>query len=354
MSNAFIRGLGVVDPSDAFLLAREADSRSSTEMPSRFTASGKSEPPPSWKKRNAFAEFKKNLARKGSFPDGEGEEKYADGSSFKGERSNGKRHGKGCFWWPDRGLYVGIFCEGFMHGLGEMRYPAGGKYNGELKLGKRCGLGGYLYSSHATEPHVEFLGQWDDDRPHGWGLRLSKDEGVYLGMFTSGQRHGHGIFISKKNETKVTKRRGAAAAPEKSSFLTFLRVIIKDGDWENDEFCGVQMNMQEDVGKHTENLASGEDEVQELSEEEQKQAMIKAEENLQRKLAEQSGTHGVTIVELLDILRSRELKTITSKALVNDIDSVLEVLAKARGLVDLSARQTTKIYSHYADRVLGF
>ena len=350
MSNSFIRGLGIVDPPASMLLAGEADTQQKSDT--RATASGKAEPPPSWKKRNALTEFKKNLSRKGTFPEGEGEEKYADGSSFKGERSNGKRHGKGCFWWPDRGLYVGIFCEGFMHGLGEMRYPAGGKYNGELKLGKRCGLGGYLYSQHQTEPHLEYLGQWDDDRPHGWGLRLSKDEGVYLGAFMCGQRHGRGIFISKKNETK---RKGPAAAAQKSSFLSFLRVIIKDGEWQTDEFHGVQVNLQEDVGRHTENLATGEDEVQELSEEEQKEAMIRAEENLQRKLVEQSGgMQDVTVVELLDILRSRELKTITSKALVNDIDAMLNVLSKARGLVDLSGRQTTKIYSHYADRVLGF
>jgi hypothetical protein len=351
MSNSFIRGLGVVDPPASSLsLATEVDSHFKSEM--RVAVSGKAEPPPSWKKRNAFAEFKKNLARKGTFPEGEGEEKYADGSSYKGERSNGKRHGKGCFWWPDRGLYVGIFCEGFMHGLGEMRYPAGGKYNGELKLGKRCGLGGYLYSRHATEPHQEYLGQWEDDRPHGWGLRVSKDESVYLGMFMSGQRHGPGIFTSKKNETK---RKGPGAAAEKSSFLSFLRVIIKDGQWETDEFRGVQMSLQEDVGRHQDNLAGGEEEMQELSEEEQQQAMIKAEENLQKKLAEQSaGKQDVTIVELLDILRSQMLKTITSKALVDDIDIILNMLAKARGLVDLSERQTVKIYSHYADRVLGF
>jgi hypothetical protein len=236
-----------------------------------------------------------------------------------------------------------------MHGLGEMRYPAGGKYNGELKLGKRCGVGGYLYSRQALEPYVEYLGQWDEDRPHGWGLRLSKDDGVYLGMFSMGQRHGRGVFISKKSESK---RRGGAA---EKSFLSFLRLIIKDGEWEADEFRGVQMNLSENVGNHQENLASGEDEVQELSEAEQAQAMAKAEENLQQRIAEQSaGKQDVTIVELLDILRSRELKTITSKALVNDIDAVLNILSKARGLVDLSCRQTVKIYSHYADRVLGF
>ena len=181
---------------------------------------------------------------------------------------------------------------------------------------------------------------------------MSKDEGVYLGMFMFGQRHGPGIFTSKKNETK---RKGPGPAAEKSSFLTFLRVIIKDGQWETDEFRGVQMSLQEDVGRHQENLAGGEEEMQELSEEEQQQAMIKAEENLQKKLAEQSaGKQDVTIVELLDILRSQMLKTITSKALVNDIDTILNMLAKARGLVDLGERQTIKIYSHYADRVLGF
>lgn len=318
-----------------------------TEM--QTSSKGKPEPPPSWKKRNPLTEYKKNLARKGTFPEGEGEEKYADGSVYKGERSHGKRHGKGCFWWPDRGLYVGIFCEGFMHGLGEMRYPAGGRYNGELKLGKRCGVGGYLYSKSALEPYVEYLGQWDDDRPHGWGLRLNKDDGIYLGNFSMGQRHGRGVFISTKSESK--KRGGAA----ETSFLSFLRLIIRDGEWEADEFRGVQVNLSENVGNHQENLASGEDEVQELSQEEQAIARAKAEESLQMKLAQQSGDQqDVTIVELLDILRSKELKTITSKALVNDIDTVLNILSKARGLVDLSSRQTVKIYSHYADRVLGF
>jgi hypothetical protein len=236
-----------------------------------------------------------------------------------------------------------------MHGLGEMRYPAGGRYNGELKLGKRCGAGGYLYSKHAFEPFVEYLGQWEDDKPHGWGLRLNKDDGIYLGMFNMGQRHGRGIFISTKSESK---RKGAAAA---SSFLSFLRLTIKDGEWEADEFRGAQVILSENVGNHQENLAGDEEEAQELSEEEQAAARAKAEETLQAKLANQSAGKGdVTIVELLDILRSKDLKTITSKALVNDIDAVLNILSKARGLVDLSCRQAVKIYSHYADRVLGF
>jgi hypothetical protein len=236
-----------------------------------------------------------------------------------------------------------------MHGLGEIRYPAGGKYNGELKLGKRCGLGGYLYTKQAIEPYVEHLGQWEDDRPHGWGLRLSKDDSIYLGNFNMGQRHGHGIFVSTKSETK---RRGVSA---ETSFLSFLRLIIRDGEWEADEFKGVQVNLSENVGNHQENLAGGDEEAQELSEEEQAAARAKAEDSLQMRLAQQSeGKQDVTIVELLDILRSKELKTITSKALVKDIDTILSLLAKARGLVDLSCRQTLKIYSHYADRVLGF
>jgi hypothetical protein len=344
MSHAFLKGLGVMDLPDYIEATEEAETFPGVSI------SGKPQPPPTWKKRNALTEFKKNLGRKGTFPEGEGEEHYADGSTYKGERCHGKRHGKGCFWWPDRGLYVGIFHEGFMHGLGEMRYPAGGKYNGELKLGKRGGLGGYLYSHHATEPHVEYLGQWEDDRPHGWGLRLSRDDSVYLGMFAQGLRHGKGVFISKKSESK---RRGPTA--EKTSFLSIFRLVIRDGDWAGDEFCGVQMSLQEDISNHQENLAGGEEEVRELSEEEQAAAIAKAQENIQKQLLQQSAEkQDVTIVELLDILRTQELKSITSKALVSDIDEIISLLARARALVDLSGRQTVKIYSHYADRVLGF
>ena len=75
MSNSFIRGLGVVDPpSSSMLLAGEVDTMKKSDT--LVTASGKAEPPPSWKKRNALTEFKKNLSRKGTFSEGEGEEKY--------------------------------------------------------------------------------------------------------------------------------------------------------------------------------------------------------------------------------------------------------------------------------------
>jgi hypothetical protein len=207
MSYAFLRGLGVIDPPASSLLVEEEDAAPIQAVQSS-SAVIKPQPPPSWKRRNQLNEFKKCLSRKGCFPEGDGEEKYADGSVYKGQRSRGKRHGQGCFWWPDRGLYVGFFHDGFMHGLGEIRYPSGGRYNGEFKLGKRSGLGGYLYSRQTCEPHAEYLGQWEEDRPHGWGLRLSKDDGVYLGAFDNGLRHGRGISMSKKNESK---RRGAAA-----------------------------------------------------------------------------------------------------------------------------------------------
>ncbi len=73
-------------------------------------------------------------------------------------------------------------------------------------------------------------------------------------------------------------------------------------------------------------MASGEEQLQEPTDEENSGAMERAEENLQKKLAGQSvGKSDVTIVELLDILRSGPLKTITSKVLIKSIDQVLDV-----------------------------
>jgi hypothetical protein len=89
MSYSLIRGLGVVDPPESTLLL-STGAGAQTISESQPTKSGKPEPPPSWKKRNPLTEYKKNLARKGTFPEGEGEEKYADGSVYKGERSHGK------------------------------------------------------------------------------------------------------------------------------------------------------------------------------------------------------------------------------------------------------------------------
>ena len=89
MSHSLIRGLGVVDPPESTLLL-STGAGAHTISESQPSKPGKPEPPPSWKKRNALTEYKKNLARKGNFPEGEGEEKYADGSVYKGERSHGK------------------------------------------------------------------------------------------------------------------------------------------------------------------------------------------------------------------------------------------------------------------------
>ncbi len=81
-----------MDPPESMLaLENSADTLQSSDI--QPGTGGKPAPPPSWKKRNPLTEYKKNLARKGTFPEGEGEEKYADGSVYKGERSQGKQRG---------------------------------------------------------------------------------------------------------------------------------------------------------------------------------------------------------------------------------------------------------------------
>ena len=104
MSYSFLRGLGVMEPPASILNATEEEAERKSDF--HFTPG---QPPPSWKRRNELTEYKKNLSRRGAFSEGEGEEKYADGSVYKGQRKAGKRHDNGCFWWPDRGLYVGRF-----------------------------------------------------------------------------------------------------------------------------------------------------------------------------------------------------------------------------------------------------
>ena len=57
-------------------------------------------------------------------------EKYPDGSSYEGEFCNGKREGKGTYYFINGNKYEGDFKDGKKEGKGIMYYKNGNKYEG--------------------------------------------------------------------------------------------------------------------------------------------------------------------------------------------------------------------------------
>ena len=66
---------------------------------------------------------------------GEGQyvnEKYKQGSEYRGYKLNGLRHGYGVFYYQDGGMYEGEWKENKMHGRGKLYYQSGRlAYEGE-------------------------------------------------------------------------------------------------------------------------------------------------------------------------------------------------------------------------------
>lgn len=145
-----------------------------------------------------------------------------DGGYYEGEQLNGKRHGRGCFFFPNgdtydgewhhdhmtgkgiwmsinKGKYEGDFLDGERHGRGVYTHPDGGIYDGQWRYGYRYGKGIELYSDGTV-----YDGDWAHDHRHGFGMQTCPSGNKYKGEFRNSEFHGWGEYIS----TKGTKRRG--------------------------------------------------------------------------------------------------------------------------------------------------
>lgn len=63
--------------------------------------------------------------------EGYGEERWVDGSSFKGTYKRGEKHGEGVFTWPDGSVYEGQFLHNDIHGSGTYLWADKRKYSGK-------------------------------------------------------------------------------------------------------------------------------------------------------------------------------------------------------------------------------
>ena len=65
--------------------------------------------------------------------------------------------------------------------------PNGRRYEGEFSVGQKHGEGKIDYNNGDY-----YIGQWQRDKPHGYGILHCSVEGIYEGMFIEGFKEGHG------------------------------------------------------------------------------------------------------------------------------------------------------------------
>lgn len=92
---------------------------------------------------------------------------YPDGTKYKGQWKDHKRHGRGTLTRSDGTKYDGEWENDKPSGVGTLKFPDGRKYQGT----------------------------WKDGKFHGKGRHTSADGKIYIGEFRFGQYHGIGTMI---------------------------------------------------------------------------------------------------------------------------------------------------------------
>jgi hypothetical protein len=97
---------------------------------------------------------------------------------------------KGKHIYPSGSVYVGEFMNDKKHGYGKHEYPDGSVYEGQYAEGNKDGHGKFTYADGSV-----YEGDWKYDRIHGQGRYIYTTGEMYQGKYVDGRRNGHGKFI---------------------------------------------------------------------------------------------------------------------------------------------------------------
>ncbi|QDZ21659.1 hypothetical protein HOP50_06g41860 [Chloropicon primus] len=189
---------------------------------------------------------------------GEGELKYTNGDTYKGEIVNNLRHGKGrhlCStgdyydgsWRFDKReghgsmvfasklRYEGDWKDDKAHGHGVCYYPNGQRYEGEWEKDQKWGWGKLEIPVAEGEANVKwesYEGEWSNNAMDGRGRYTFVDGSYYEGEYKQGQRT-KGKFVSSDESIEYT---GGWKDNMRHGFGTFFQNGVQKyfGEWRKD------------------------------------------------------------------------------------------------------------------------
>ena len=156
---------------------------------------------------------------------------FKNGDIYEGDFRNGKRTGKGIFYWKDGNVYKGDFVNGKRSGKGILRFVDGYVYEGEFLDGKRSGKGVFRFVNGDT-----YEGDFVNDEMTGKGILHFSDGDVYVGDFIDGDRTGKGILRFANGDVYE----GDFIDDERTGkgILRFANGDVYEGDFVDDERIG--------------------------------------------------------------------------------------------------------------------
>jgi len=135
-------------------------------------------------------------------------ERYLDGTYYKGEMSQNKRHGKGKFFYTNGGIFVGQWYQGTINGYGTLYYPNSEiAYQGNWMNEKFNGEGILNNDTPEMEPYFEmedfetlgdswlrYQGSFERDKKNGHGILYLANGDKFEGNFQNDYLEGEGKY----------------------------------------------------------------------------------------------------------------------------------------------------------------
>ncbi|ESO94409.1 hypothetical protein LOTGIDRAFT_145057, partial [Lottia gigantea] len=131
---------------------------------------------------------------------GQGELVWSDGRTYYGKFGQGLQQGHGKYTIPtEDGLEIqeGNWKDGMLNGYGTIKYATGDIYKGYFRNGMRYGHGIYNEGQHMSHSASIFIGEWVEDKRHGYGVQddILKGE-KYMGMWQDDYCNGKGVVVT--------------------------------------------------------------------------------------------------------------------------------------------------------------
>ena len=110
---------------------------------------------------------------------------YTNGCKYEGYFKNDKKNGTGIFYYNNGDKYEGNFEEGNYEGKGIFYFNNGDRYEGNFEKNKYSGKGKYYYHNGDI-----FDGYWMDDKKYGEGIYFYKNGDKIIGKYYNGKPYG--------------------------------------------------------------------------------------------------------------------------------------------------------------------
>ena len=120
---------------------------------------------------------------------------YFSGERYEGELKNGKREGRGVFYFKDRSRYEGDWKNGVKEGKGIIYFNSGSRYEGDCINDFMEGKGIFFYNNGDR-----YEGDFKNDKREGKGIYYYSNGNREIGDYKNDQRIGKHVTLTNDGQ----------------------------------------------------------------------------------------------------------------------------------------------------------